>query len=529
MPPLQKLLPATLLLSLAATTAPSTQPTPPRQITLHASAPQSPLNHAFNFSVGSDRALILLRPDLQRDLRFLQQNCGFRYMRFHGLLNEEMHLVQTSPTGELTYNWTNLDQLYDFLLSLHIKPIVELGFMPEPLASGKQTVFWWKGNVTAPKSYDQWSQFIHDLTQHLTTRYGHDEVRSWFFEVWNEPNLDGFWPAGKNPYFQLYQASANAIKKIDPAYKVGGPATAGCAWIKDTLDFCNQTHTPIDFISTHTYGTMEGFLDEKGKGHTTLDPSPTSVIQDLPPVLQTIHNSPFPNLPLLITEWGPSYSPRDPIHDSYIAAPWILERLRRLPTGVTAMSYWAFSDNFEEPGPPNQPFHGGFGLLTSDGLPKPAFFAYQFLNHLGPTELHSNDPNAFACTDNHNNFQLLFWDYHQPTQDAPDNPFYTRDLPAQPLPPAHLPLTHFPPGTYTLQTTRVGYHHNDLYDAYLSLHSPKGRPDHPQLLPKEILEKLRPLCNGTPETRQITIAPNTPFALDLPMNENNVYFLTLSP
>ncbi len=155
---------------------------------------KGPLNQAFRFSVGSDRAIIHLRPEHQRDLQFLIETCGFEYVRFHGLLNEEMQIIRVGPTGELVYDWTNVDDVYDFLVrDLKIRPIVELGFMPEPLASGKQTIFWWKGNVTRPKSYEQWGQFIEQLTRHLTERYGADEVRKWSFEVWNEPNLDGFW------------------------------------------------------------------------------------------------------------------------------------------------------------------------------------------------------------------------------------------------------------------------------------------------------------------------------------------------
>ena len=368
-----------------------------RRIDVDLKQEKGPLNCAFRMSVGSDRAIIHLRPEHQRDLRFVRDTCGFEYMRFHGLLNEEMQLVKVGADGTISYDWTNVDKVYDSLRALGIRPIVELGFMPESLASGKQTIFWWKGNVTEPKSYEQWSDFIENLVQHLTQRYGADEVRKWYFEVWNEPNLDGFWPAGQEPYFKLYDVTARAIKKVDPAYRVGGPATAGYGWIKETLDYCAQNDVPIDFIATHAYGAMEGFLDETGKGHTMLAPNADSVIDGLPHVLECDSHSKFRDLPVLVTEWGPSYSPRDPVHDSYFCAAWILHRLRQLPAGVDAMSYWTFSDQFEEPGPPTSPFHGGFGLLNIQGLPKAAYFAYRFLNELGDTELACDDPNMWAC------------------------------------------------------------------------------------------------------------------------------------
>src|SRR3954451_23962172 len=167
------------LWTIRATAAgPATAPSAiPRAIQVDVHQIKGPLNRAFRCSVGSDRAIIHLRPEHQRDLRFLKQTCGFEYMRFHGLLNEEMHVVKAGADGELTYDWSNIDRVYDFLVrDLKIRPIVELGFMPEPLTSGKQTIFWWKGNVTPPKSYDQWARLIEQLTRHLTERYGADEV-----------------------------------------------------------------------------------------------------------------------------------------------------------------------------------------------------------------------------------------------------------------------------------------------------------------------------------------------------------------
>jgi xylan 1,4-beta-xylosidase len=501
-----------------------------RTIEVDAKQVKGPLNRAFCFSVGSDRAIIHLRPEHQRDLRFIKQTCGFEYMRFHGLLNEEMHVVKQRENGELYYDWTNIDRVYDFLVrDLKIRPIVELGFMPEPLASGHQTIFWWKGNVTSPASYPQWADLIEQLTRHLTERYGADEVGKWYFEVWNEPNLDGFWPAGQAEYFKLYETSVRAIKRVNSSYRVGGPSTAGYGWIKETLDFCAHNDVPIDFISSHAYGATEGFLDETGKGHTMLAPSPDSVIDGLPDVLSAVQRSRWPNLPVLVTEWGPSYSPRDPVHDSYFCAAWILQRLRRLPNGVAAMSYWTFSDQFEEAGIPNKPFHGGFGLLTMQGLPKPAYFAYRFLNELGDTELRCNDSNAWACRDQRGGVQVLLWDYAQPHQDTPNAQFFARDWPSKPAAPVRLTVNNLTPGGHTVSITRVGYRRNDVYTAYLDLGSPSGLSNEPCLLPDAVVEKLRAACSGTPEVRQIMVDQTGILTLDLPLNQNDVYLVNVHP
>jgi xylan 1,4-beta-xylosidase len=500
----------------------------PREIGVEVGRVKGRLNRAFRFSVGSDRAIIHLRPEHRRDLRFVKETCGFEHMRFHGLLNEEMRVVRVGPKGEVTYDWTNVDRVYDFLVrELKIRPIVEIGFMPDALASGAQTVFRWKGNVTPPRSYERWSELVATLARHLTERYGADEVRAWYFEVWNEPNLDLFWAGTQREYFRLYETAARAIKRVDPAYRVGGPSTAEGGWVKETLDFCRRRDVPIDFIGTHVYGAKEGFVDEKGKGRTTLDPNPDAVTSWFPGVLGAIRGSKWPDLPLLVTEWGPSYSPRDPVHDSYFCAAYVLQKLRRVPAGVTAMSYWTFSDQFEETGRGPKPFHGGFGLLNAQGLPKAAYFAYRFLNELAETELACGDANAWACRDDRGGVQVLFWDYHQPRQDVPNAKFFARDWPAKAVAPARVTIGGLAAGEHTVRITRVGYRHNDVYTAYLDLGAPAGAAGEPDHLPEDVVAKLRAACTGAAETRKVGVRAGEPVVVELPMNENDVYFVTV--
>ena len=131
--------------------------------------------------------------------------------------------------------------------------------MPNDLASGKKTVFWYKGNITPPKDYKKWDDFIKNMVEHWQDRYGKNEVKSWYFEVWNEPNLNIFFSGNMAEYFKLYQETANTIKSVSQDYKVGGPATAGNAWIPQIINFCTTNKVPIDFISTHTYGVNQGF------------------------------------------------------------------------------------------------------------------------------------------------------------------------------------------------------------------------------------------------------------------------------
>lgn len=476
------------------------------------------------FSIGSDRAMIFLRDVHQRDLKTLQAAGKFQYVRCHGIFNEEMHIVTRNADGSLSFDWTNVDRFIDQLAAVKLRPFVECGFMPEPLASATTTIFWWKGNVTPPKSQSEWAQFIQAFARHEISRRGANEVRQWYFEVWNEPNLDGFWTGGKEGYFQFYATTANAFKQVDVNLRVGGPATAGMAWIPELLAYCKDHSVPIDFVSSHSYAATEGFLDEHGKGGTTLVTTPQTLVAEFTRARQDIRHSAFPNLPLFITEWGPSYSPRDPIHDSYICSPFVLEKLRQCEKTVDGMSYWAFTDQFEEPGPPGEPFHGGFGLMNVDGLRKPAFFAYQFLAQLYTAEIPVDAPRVIATKDG-SNVRVLLWDYSPPKADAPNNPFYTRDIPATGLPNSVLSFAGLSQGAYRVWRVGTGWHRNDVYDAYLALGKPAGTAAH---LPPDVLAKLQAASSGQAELLPDLVVSSTGRAeIQVPMRTNDVWLLSV--
>jgi xylan 1,4-beta-xylosidase len=476
------------------------------------------------FSVGSDRALIFLYDEHQRSLKTLQDSIHFKYLRCHGIFNEEMGIVSRSSDGSLKFNWSRVDLFIDRLKEVGIRPFVECGFMPEALASGKQTIFWWKGNVTPPARQEEWAQLIREFAKHEIATRGLDEVRKWYFEVWNEPNLDGFWTGKQDGYFQLYKTTAKAFKSVDPKLRVGGPSTAGMGWIPEFLDFCKREQVPLDFISSHSYSATEGFLDEKGRGGTTLVTSPGSLVSEFTTARKNIERSAFPKIPLFITEWGPSYSPRDPIHDSYVCAPFILEKIRRCGGIVDGMSYWAFSDLFEEPGPPNGAFQGGFGLMNPDGLRKPAFFAYQFLASLYPNEIPVQNPRVIA-TKNGLNLRVLLWDYSPPVADKPNNPFYTRDLKPSPLPDVVVVFTGLKPGIYNVSRMGTGWKRNDVFGAYLDLGKPNNDRAH---LPTDVLSKLRAASTGSAEQLPaIKVGKSGKASIRLPMRTNDVWRVNL--
>jgi len=474
----------------------------------------------FRQVVGAGRAAEGLRADWQRDLGVVQRECGFKYIRFHGLLQDEMGVYSEDRQGRPVYNFQYLDALFDAILAVGMKPFVEFGFMPQALASGTKSVFWWKGNITPPKDYGKWEQLVQALVKHWTTRYGASEVRQWYFEVWNEPNLDIFWSGDQAEYFKLYETTARAVKSVSPDYRVGGPATAGRGWVADTINFATRSRVPLDFISTHDYGVKGIGFDEGGVQQLYLDADPNAIIGGVRDVRAQIKSSALPGLPLHYTEWSASYSPRDPVHDSYISAPYILSKLKGAQGYADSMSYWTFTDIFEENGPVPSPFHGGFGLLNFQGLRKPAFYAYQFLNRLGEEELVSNDADSWACR-SRRGAQVLLWNFTAPKTKESNQVFFKRDQPAKDYGTVRISLAGLPAGHYRMNIYRVGYQINDVYADYLKLGSP-------QTLTRNETRALAEKNDGRPvQSERVLVSPGQTFTRDVSLRENDVYLMTL--
>ena len=514
------LVPGFFVASFALSVPAQSQHDPPRTIVVNLKDSTGAVDRFFDLSVGSDYPGTLIRDDSQAQLKTTVDELGFRYIRFHAIFHDVLKTVQVDD-GKIVYNWSMIDQLYDDLLARHIKPFVELGFTPTALATSQNSIFYWNGNTSHPKP-DGWRDLINAFIRHIEARYGRDEVRTWFFEVWNEPNLSGFWEGGdQKAYFELYDLTSKTIKSIDPALRVGGPSTAGAAWVPEFLEHVKRSGVGVDFVTTHTYGVQGGFLDEEGRSDTKLDPSPQAIIGDVRRVREQISASPFPHLPLYFSEWSTSYTPRDPVHDSYISAPYILTKLKASQGLAQGMSYWTYTDLFEEPGPPTAAFQGGFGLLNPDGIRKPAYFAYKYLHALCGESLATNDSQAMLSTNN-GDFTGVIWDFEQPDQKVSNRSFYTKPIPAHPAASVQLQVINLMPGAaYHLKVYRTGYHANDAYTAYLEMGAPQ------QLSPKQIAY-LNELTRDTPERDQVLHAGADGIVdVKLPMQSNDIVLVKL--
>jgi xylan 1,4-beta-xylosidase len=506
--------------STSPTLAAYSQQTLPRAIDVSLKDSTGPVDRFFDLSVGSDFPGTLIRDDSQAQLKLTVHELGFRYIRFHAIFHDDLGTVRIED-GKTVYNWSKIDQLYDDLLARHIKPFVELGFTPKALATSENSVFYWHGYTSHPKP-DGWHDLVDAFIRHIEQRYGKNEVRTWFFEVWNEPNLSAFWEGGdQKAYFELYDLTAKTIKSIDPALRVGGPSTAGGEWIPEFLAHVKGSDAAVDFVSTHTYGVQDGFLDENGKSDIKLDPSPDAIIGDVRRVRGQIAASPFPRLPLYFSEWSTSYTPRDSVHDSYISASYILAKLKACQGLAQGMSYWTYTDLFEEPGPPTAPFQGGFGLLNPDGIRKPAYFAYKYLHALQGESLATSDPQAMVST-NDGDFTAVIWDFEQPEQKVSNRSFYTKVIPSHSAAPVKMRVTHLAPNVdYQLEVNRTGFHSNDAYAAYLEMGSPRT-------LTAEQIAQLNERTRDLPETDNVMQSgPTGAVEFTVPMNSNDVVLVRL--
>ena len=465
---------------------------------------------AWRYCVGTGRLSLALRSDYLRSLELVQREIGFRHIRGHGLLHDDMGAYRPyewDGESRVAYGFAYVDAVFDAWLSLGIRPFVELGFMPSGLASGDQTVFWWQGNVTPPASYDQWAELIRRLFTHLIDRYGREEVRSWPVEVWNEPNLEGFWEgARQDEYFRLYEVTVNAVKQVDEHIQVGGPAICGGgeSWMGAFLGFCRDKGLPADFLSRHAYSSSPAEAVPFGT-YQSLAPV-QSLLDDFAAARAAATDGASPTLPVHITEFNTSYRPDNPVHDTCHNAAYLGRVLSEGGESADSFSYWTFSDMFEEDGVPLSIFHGGFGLLTHQQIKKPTFHLYAFFARLGPEILY-RDEHCHVRRTPSGGVQVVAWN---PVADAGEPGATTRIALSLPL----------PSGPVFVVRSRVHERAGNPWGAWQAM----GRPRQPS--PHQV-ETLRRLAEPHRTSWQLT--SDNGLHLDLELEPNEVTLVELSP
>lgn len=415
----------------------------PKQIVINNITETKPTSFVWQKCIGNDHAFQMHRSDMLEHLKKIHDELGFEYIRFHGILSDDMLTYQKLsdlvkiPESEYVeeINFHQVGHVYDNVLKAGMKPVVELSFMPTPLASGETYMLHYNINITPPKSYEAWAEYIQAFVRYLINRYGIEEVRQWYFEVWNEPDLNTFWAGTQEEYFKLYEYTARAIKEIDSGLRVGGPATSKNRWIKEFMDFCDTNNVPYDFISTHHYPgrpfgntidekqkeMIQAIRDGKGKDITAVNRAMfyhPERNKDIPKGMLSGQSDQAAaevggKVPLFYTEWNGTSVFGAEINDTKASAAFLVKTIMDLGEGVQMYSYWCASDMFEEIFFLPKPFHGSFGIISIDGIPKPNFWGFKLLSELYPSRINlpvrtNEDVEYAAFTDGHNIQVLLY-------------------------------------------------------------------------------------------------------------------------
>jgi xylan 1,4-beta-xylosidase len=404
-----------IFLSFASVGEVNAQDSQPEVIEVDTQAPSHPFPHFWEQMFGSGRAILSLRESYRNDLREVKSVTDFQYVRFHAIFHDEVGLYDEDAAGNPVYNFSYVDQIYDGLLQNHVRPFVELSFMPKKLASANAVhSFWYKQNVSPPKDYDRWAAMISAFAKHLIDRYGIDEVSQWYFELWNEPNID-FWAGDPKEatYYHLYDVTAVALKNVSPRLRVGGPATAQAAWVDRFIRHCTENQIPVDFVSTHVYGndtSQDVFHSAKAI------PLNKMICSAVDKVHNQIKSSAKPDLPLIWSEFNAVYNTNPKIEDSAFMGPWLGDTIRQCDGLTNIMSYWAFSDVFEEQGVIKKPFYGGYGLLAEGGVPKPIFNAFKMLHNLGDQRIDVASDSMLVTRRADGSLVLAVWNFSLPEE-----------------------------------------------------------------------------------------------------------------
>lgn len=376
-----------------------------------------PTDYSWQFGIGNDHAYQLHRVDAINSLKLIHDQLNIKYVRCHGIFDDDMltyqRLTDYKPYGGIPHaknvveiNFKQIFDIYENILSIGMKPWVELSFMPKALAKGKKTGIRYLNNITKPKSLEKWSLFIKQFITDLIGHFSKEEVERWYFEVWNEPDLSIFFKGNQKDYFNLYKKTVTAIKEVDSNLKVGGPSSSACKWLDDFVNFCKDNNVPYDFVTTHHYPgdafgnsfsikdafKMMSIVNKSAKNN--IDISNTLPLMFYHPetykswtksALRKMDDDAITktdNKPLFITEWSSMAVFASPIHDEKYEAAFIVKSCLDLHNKLNGYMFWCASDIYEEQFMLGSPFHGGHGLVNNCGIPKPNFYAFKLLSKL---------------------------------------------------------------------------------------------------------------------------------------------------
>lgn len=380
-----------------------------------------PLNHTWKTFLTVGSAKQILYQNVQDMLKEIQSTIGYRYIKFHGILSDEMHVFNRIGQSEYYYSFAFIDQVLDFLLSIDLKPLIQLSFMPRELAADPQKTCF--GYITSPPSdMNEWCQLIHAFTTHLIERYGENKVISWPFCVWNEPdtnyNMFGF--SSNEEFCNFYKTTYNEVKNCHPGIQFGTPSNYYLTqykehWIVSFTEWCKENRCMPDFLNMHFYGTsfsaplLEAFAAPEFNNKICLSEDENifhSFIQQIKHYSSKLASH---RTPVYLTEWNASPSHSDLLNDTCFVSCYIVKNILENYDALDSFAFWTLTDFLEESPIQPQMFQGGLGMITYNGVKKASYYAFQFLNKLG-NELIAQDDGWFL-TRTGDTYQLLLYNY----------------------------------------------------------------------------------------------------------------------
>ncbi len=400
-------------------------------------------------------------------------------------------------SGRPVYDWTITDRIFDTYIEAGAKPFVEIGFMPKALSTnpdpyrpdwspGSNFNQYYLGWAYPPKDYSKWGELVYQWVRHAVAKYGKSEVESWYWEVWNEPDI-AYWHGTAEEYDKLYDYTAEAVKRALPSSKIGGPATTGpsnakaAAFLRQFLEHCSAKNVPLDFITYHAKG-RPSVVD----GHVRMGISKNA--EDVDKGFQIVREFPkFQNLPIVLSESDPEgcaacsarVYPQNayrngPLYPAYEAVMMknIFELADRAKTNIAGMLTWAFE--FED-----QPYFDGFRTLATNGIDKPVLNFFRMAGMMrgdrvrtdssGSVSLQTviaegvrgtSDVDALAVRSDRE-VSVLAWNY------------YDDDVPG-PIAKVRIEIGGVPDGRVLLQHYRIDETHSNAWTAWKKMGSPQS-------------------------------------------------------
>jgi xylan 1,4-beta-xylosidase len=474
------------------------------------------LKHNFRTFTSVGRAKELLYADVQKMLAEFQSEIGYKYIKFHGILSDDMLLYGEGHNGEARYSFVFLDKAIDFLVSVGLKPLVQFSFMPQTLASDKsENLFFSPVNISMPNDMGKWEKLIKAVTEHFIQRYGLEAVKKWLFCVWNEPNLFLWNPYGHDSFFRLYKSTYRVVKRINSGLMFGMPSLAYSPgtreWVKIFFDMCRSSGCKPDFFNIHYYDN--DFSDDASL--ELIKSKPASMSKDrwlrtsfklninenaLKAAIADLHSI-FADvgageLPVYMTEWNMTVSHRDLLNDTCFKACYLAKNLLENYDSLDSFGHWVITDLIEETQPSNEHFHGGLGLITHSGIKKASYHVFSFLNRLGDKLIGSGD--GYFITKSPGKVQLILYNYEHfshlyASGETFDMSFTKRYAPFLKLARLNvtLTLTDLPDKECTLKEHILNTKHGSAFDAWVEMGALPLAPEDVEYLKRISVPKIR--------------------------------------